>query len=136
MHEKTKMAKSAPILVRLAEHVGGNILNVFGGKLLTEGWHGAIAIRGLLLNQRHAVFAILLECLLLQLLLRNNAVVSSSMARCAVSIEDRLAVLNVSCQGSRGTANDHGREESQGCTNGQWTPSRALLLHRLLNHWL
>merc|ERR1719161_1371608 len=117
------ITKSAPILVRLAEHVCCNVLNVLRRQLVAKGWHGAIAIGGLLLNQCHAVLAVLLQRLLLQLLLGDNVVVAASVACCTVSIEDRLTVLDVGCQGSRGPANDHGSKESQGRANGQWTPS-------------
>merc|ERR1711972_1284345 len=106
-------------LVRLIVHVVGDILDVVGAELLTEGGHVAIALGDLRDDRLNAVFPICDERLLLDLLLGHDAVVAAGVACHAIASEDTLAVLQVSSKCR--TAADHGGEQSQGGAEGQWT---------------
>merc|ERR1719429_1006597 len=109
----------------LIKHVVCHILDVIGPKALAEGWHGALTIGDLIFDGLDIVATseVLFERILLEFLLRHDAVVAPSMAGRAVAQKDTLTVLKICSQGRATT--DHGGKEAQGHSNRQGAPSGA-----------
>mmetsp|Transcript_9795 Transcript_9795/g.26031 ORF Transcript_9795/g.26031 Transcript_9795/m.26031 type:complete len:213 (+) Transcript_9795:203-841(+) len=122
---KNKKTERSP-LGRLAVDVVGHVIDVIRAQLLAEGRHGVLAVRNLRDDGRDAVAAreVLLQGFLLEFFLRHDGVVAASMARCAVAVEDALAILQVSGQGR--LAARHRDEQTQRSTNGQRAPGGGL----------
>merc|ERR1719436_2194745 len=112
-------------LVRLVEDVVGDILNVIRGETLTECRHGAVAIGRLLDDRLNRVLAIGLEGLLLDLLLRHDAVVAVSMTSSAIGCEDARSILQIG--GQRRAAAKHGGEQAERSTECQRAEGTARL---------
>mmetsp|Transcript_36145 Transcript_36145/g.82151 ORF Transcript_36145/g.82151 Transcript_36145/m.82151 type:complete len:206 (-) Transcript_36145:103-720(-) len=109
-------------LGRLLEHPVGDVLDVIGAEALAEGGHGALAVGDLVLDGLHVVATgeVLLERLLLELFLGDDAVVPTGMARRAIALEHRFAVLEVCRKGRPATHNRCKKAKSH--TECQWAP--------------
>mmetsp|Transcript_36142 Transcript_36142/g.82139 ORF Transcript_36142/g.82139 Transcript_36142/m.82139 type:complete len:214 (-) Transcript_36142:88-729(-) len=112
-------------LGRLLEHPVGDVLDVIGAEALAEGGHGALAVGDLVRDGLNIVAAreVLLKSLLLQLLLGHDAVVAAGMAGRAITLEDRLAVLQVG--GKRRAAANDGGQQPQRHAEREGAPSSA-----------
>mmetsp|Transcript_103935 Transcript_103935/g.270610 ORF Transcript_103935/g.270610 Transcript_103935/m.270610 type:complete len:254 (-) Transcript_103935:2-763(-) len=109
--------------------VVGNIIDVVGAQLLTEGRHGVLAVGDLGHDGCDAVAAreVLLKRIFLEFLLRDDSVVAARVAGRAVAVEDALAVLQVGGQSRLATGDRD--EEAEGRADGERAPSGGLGLH-------
>merc|ERR1712187_378131 len=98
-------------LVRLVVDVVGDVLDVVGAKLLTEGGHLAVALGDLCDDRLNAVLAVRDQRFLLDLLLGRDAIVATAVASRAIAREDTLPVLQVSRE--RRAASGHSGKKPQ-----------------------
>merc|ERR1719386_80136 len=128
--EAMARVQRSPALVGLRTHVVGNILDVVGAQALPERWHRAVPVGHLFDDGLDFVLAVLLECLLLQLLFGDHRVVATGMASGAVSLEDALSVFQISGHGGRSAARHHCHKKAQGYTERQGVQERLRSLRR------
>merc|ERR1719419_2108612 len=99
MSRKNLSTSSLPF-GRLLEDPVGNIINVIRSKFFTKGGHRIFAVGDLGLDGVDIVTSkqVLLKRFFFDLLLGDNAVVTTSMAGCTVGTENSFTVFQVRCQ--------------------------------------
>lgn len=110
-----------PSVIGGLDYEGGNVLNVYIGKTSTEGRHGVLSVRDLRSDGSLGAPTgkILVEGFLLEGLFGHDDVLSSSVARGAVGIEDLFSGTGIG---------GHGGEDSN--SEGDSSGSGGLLLRK------
>mmetsp|Transcript_18887 Transcript_18887/g.33946 ORF Transcript_18887/g.33946 Transcript_18887/m.33946 type:complete len:158 (+) Transcript_18887:228-701(+) len=106
-----------PSSLRGGDHVCGNIGNIIIRKTSAESRHGILSISDLCHDR--ALFTtsgkVLIKCILLKGLLWHDNILSASVARGAVGVEDLLSGFNISSErGGDSNSSGHGNTGSGG----------------------